>query len=61
MSALDQEQMWVVVLSTRNDVLSIEMVYQGNLNTTWVRLAELFKEAIRRNGAVSSRDNGEFS
>jgi DNA repair protein RadC len=52
MGALDQEQMRVIVLSTRNHVLSIEMVYQGNLNTTPVRMAELFKEAIRRNGAA---------
>jgi DNA repair protein RadC len=52
MGSLDQEQMRVVVLSTRNDVLSIQMVYQGSLNTTLVRMAELFKEAIRRNGAA---------
>lgn len=52
MSSLDQEQMRVVVLNTRNDLLSVEMVYQGSLNATWVRLSELFKEAIRRNGAA---------
>ena len=51
MSKLEQEQMRVVILNTRNEVLGIEMVYQGNLNTTVVRLAELFREAIRRNGA----------
>ena len=52
MGSLDQEQMRVVVLSTRNDLLTIEMVYQGSLNATLVRMAELFKEAIRRNGAA---------
>lgn len=52
MGALDQEQMRVVLLNTRNDVVAVEMVYQGNLNTMPVRTAELFKEAIRRNAAA---------
>jgi len=51
MGALDQEQLRVMVLSTKNDVVAIEMVYQGSLNTTLVRMAELFREAICRNGA----------
>ena len=36
MGILDQEQLRVVVLDTKNEVMSIEMVYQGNLNTTLV-------------------------
>lgn len=52
MGALDQEQMRVVLLNTKNEVMSVEMVYQGNLNTMPVRAAELFKEAIRRNAAA---------
>jgi len=51
MSVLDQEQLRVVVLNTKNQVISIEVVYQGNLNSTVVRIGELFKEAVRRNGA----------
>ena len=51
MGVLDQEQLRVVVLNTRNEVMTVEMVYQGNLNTTVVRVGELFKEAVRRNAA----------
>jgi DNA repair protein RadC len=52
MGVLDQEQMRVVLLNTRNDVMGVEMIYQGNLNTMPVRTAELFKEAVRRNAAA---------
>ena len=52
MSNLDQEQLRVVVLNTKNEVMWIGMVYQGNLNCTVVRVGELFKEAVRRNGAA---------
>lgn len=52
MAGLDQEQMRVIVLNTKNEVITAEMVYQGSLNATLVRTAELFKEAVRRNGAA---------
>ena len=52
MSLLDREQLRVIVLNTKNEVTAIEMVYQGNLNTTLVRTGELFREAVRRNGAA---------
>ncbi len=52
MSLLEQETMRVMLLDTRNRVLSIQTVYQGSLNTTMVRVAELFREAIRGNCAA---------
>lgn len=52
MAGLDQEQVRVIVVNTKNEVLTVEMVYQGSLNATMVRTAELFKEAVRRNGAA---------
>lgn len=52
MSLIEQEQLRVVVLNTKNEVISIEVIYQGNLNTTLVRIGELFKEAVRRNAAA---------
>jgi len=41
-----------VILDTRNRVVKIEHVYKGSVNSSQVRVGELFKEAIRRN-AVS--------
>ncbi|MEJ2304496.1 MAG: DNA repair protein RadC [Anaerolineales bacterium] len=52
MSALEQEQLRVMLLDTRNRVLEIAEVYQGSLNSSQVRIGELFKSAIRRNAAA---------
>jgi DNA repair protein RadC len=41
-----------VMLDTRNRVIAITTAYQGNLNTSVVRVGELFREAIRRNAAA---------
>ena len=51
MSLLEQEQLRVVLLDTKNRVLGISMVYQGSLHTNVIRIGELFREAIRRNCA----------
>ena len=52
MSALEQEQLRIILLNTRNRVLQIITVYQGSLNSSQVRVGELFKSAIRRNAAA---------
>lgn len=49
MLALDQEELRVIMLDTRNHILEIETVYKGSVNTSMVRIAEVFKGAIRRN------------
>ena len=51
MSLLEQEQLRVILLDTRNRVQGIQTIYQGSLNTMMVRIAELFREAIRANCA----------
>ncbi|HEX2980366.1 MAG TPA: DNA repair protein RadC [Anaerolineaceae bacterium] len=51
MSALEQEELWVLLLDTRNNVLETEKAYRGSLNASIVRVGELFKGAIRRNAA----------
>jgi DNA repair protein RadC len=51
MSALDQEELWVILLDTRNHFLMIETIYRGSLNSSQVRVGELFKSAVRRNAA----------
>jgi DNA repair protein RadC len=49
MSALEQEELRVLLLDTRNRVNHIECVYRGSVNSSQVRVAEIFKAAIRRN------------
>ncbi len=49
MCLLEQEQMRVVLLDTKNRVTSIVTAYQGSVHTTVIRIGELFREAIRRN------------
>lgn len=52
MSALEQEELRVLLLDTRNRVLGVVEVYRGSLNSSQVRIGELFKSAIRRNAAA---------
>jgi DNA repair protein RadC len=49
MSALEQEELRVMLLDTRNRVQHIETIYRGSVNSSQVRIAEVFKAAIRRN------------
>lgn len=51
MSALLQEHMRVILLNTRNDVLKITDVYTGSLNTSVIRVGEIFRDAIQINAA----------
>jgi len=48
----EQEELWVLLLDTRNRVLGTERVYRGTLNQTNVRVAEVFRGAVRRNCAA---------
>lgn len=52
MSAFEQEHLRVLLLDTRNRVLHIEDLYRGSLNSSQVRVGELFKSAVRRNAAA---------
>jgi DNA repair protein RadC len=52
MASLDQETLRVVLLNTKNQVLKITDVYRGSLNSSLVRVAEVFKEAVRVNAAA---------
>lgn len=49
MAALDQEQLRVVLLNTKNVVQRVVTVYQGSVNAAQLRVGEVFKEAIRQN------------
>lgn len=52
MMLLEQEELRVLLLDTRNHVLRIETVYKGSLNTSVVRVAELFRAAIKDSAAA---------
>ncbi len=52
LGGLTQEELHVVLLDTRNRVLGIEAVYKGSLNSSVVRVAELFRPAIEAPAAA---------
>lgn len=52
MAHLDQEHLRVVLLNTKNFVLKIEQVYIGTINSSAVRVGEVFKVALRMNAAA---------
>ena len=49
LAVLDQEHLRVLLLNTRNEVLGIHEIYVGNVNSSMVRVAEVFRPAIRDN------------
>jgi len=52
MSALEQEHLRVILLDRRNRVIDITEVYKGSVNSSQVRVGELFKEAVRKNASA---------
>lgn len=52
MSALEQEHLRVMLLDRRNRILETVDVYKGSVNSSQVRVGELFKEAIRKNASA---------
>ena len=63
MAALEQEQLRVVLLDTKHRVLAIRTVYQGSVNQAQVRVAEVFRDAVRHNAvavvAVHNHPSGD--
>ena len=49
MALLEQEHLRVVLLNTKNQVMAAPEVYKGTVNTTHIRIADLFREAVREN------------
>lgn len=52
MSLLEQEELHVLLLDTKNRVLATEMVARGSLNVTHIQIAGLFRKAIRASAAA---------
>jgi DNA repair protein RadC len=51
MSGLPREELRVLLLNTKNVVLRDQLVYQGNVSAALVRVAELFRDAVRIHAA----------
>ncbi len=51
MARLEQEEIHILLLDTRNRIIKRVVVYRGSLNTASMRICELFREAIRENAA----------
>ena len=49
MTSLEQEHLRVLLLNTKNQVLSTVEVYVGNVNSSIVRPSEVFRPAVRDN------------
>jgi len=52
MGLLEQEHLRVMLLDSKNRVMDTPTVYIGNLNTSVVRVGELFRQAIKVNCAA---------
>ncbi len=46
-ATLDHERLWVICLNARNQVLQIDRLYDGTVRDCHVRVAEVFRSAIR--------------
>ncbi len=49
MGRLEREELRVVLLDTKNHVLRVVSVYQGNVSASLVRVGELYRDAVRLN------------
>lgn len=52
MRELDQEELWVACLDTKNRLIRVAKVYRGSVNTAMIRVCEVFKEAVRCNATA---------
>ena len=63
MASLEQEHLRVLLLNTRNEVTGVEEIYIGNVNSSVVRPAEVFRPGIRANAtsvlAVHNHPSGD--
>ena len=52
MSLLDKEHLRTILLDRRNRVLEIVEIYQGSVNSSQIRVGEIFQAAIGRNASA---------
>lgn len=52
MGSLNQEHLRTILLDTKNRVLSSPTIYIGNVNTSIIRVSEVFRDAIKENATA---------
>lgn len=52
MAHLEQESLRVLLLDTRNRLIRSVEVYRGSLNSSLIRIGDVFREAVRANAAA---------
>jgi DNA repair protein RadC len=52
MQFLEQEELHILVLDTKNQVITRQALYRGNVNTSVIRTVEVFREAVKRNATA---------
>ncbi len=52
MGGLEQENLRTLLLDTKNRVIASPTVYVGNVNSSIIRVSEVFREAIRENATA---------
>jgi len=49
MGGLEQEEFRIMLLDRRNKMITTETLYRGSVSSSQIRIAEVFKEAVRKN------------
>lgn len=52
MGGLEQENLRTLLLDTKNRVLDSPTIYVGNVNSSIIRVGEIFREAVRQNATA---------
>jgi len=52
MGVLEQEHLRVLLLDTKHFVIGSPTIYKGNVNASIIRVAEIFKPAVREHAAA---------
>jgi len=50
-ASIQHERLWVICLNTKHHVIAVERLYDGCLNSSPVRAAEVYRKAIQINAA----------
>lgn len=52
MMALEQEELRVVLLDTKHQIITTSNIYRGSVNSVQVRMADIFKPAVRHSATA---------
>ncbi len=49
---LDHEELWIVNLDRRNRIMNLVKLYQGSVNSSQIRIGEVFRQAVIDNSSA---------